>query len=143
MNWLVIFIDAKQRHVQIVARVFKVVGIAAQKRNFKFGREYQTHVGVLFVAIDVVLPALIKGDHVATQSGGLGALFRDAVHGRIARGVSLPRAHAGFYTGVHAGGDVFDTHQHVELEVGRLHFFFTRRRIESNLVVIDLRGADL
>src|SRR5215471_4975777 len=65
---LVVFIDAEERHIQIIARKCEVIRITAKESNRKFRREYQAHIGVLFITIEIVLAALIKRDDVAPQA---------------------------------------------------------------------------
>ena len=77
-----VFIDAEQRHVQIVPGIGEVVGVAAEKGNLLLGREDEADIGVLFVAIEPVFPALIQGDDVGAQTGLLLAVaFNLGDHG--------------------------------------------------------------
>ena len=46
---LSVFIDAEQRHVQVVARIREVVGIAAEKRGLLFRREHDAATSVYFL----------------------------------------------------------------------------------------------
>ena len=85
MNRLIIFVNAHQRHVDVEARKVEIVRIAAKKRGLKFRHENQTHVGVFFIAIEIVLSALIERDDVRTKAGGFRRL---SFNGRV---FSAPR----------------------------------------------------
>src|SRR5262249_20765637 len=61
---LPVFVSAKDRNIEIVARIFEIIGIAAAKRDLSLGGEGQPHVVVTSVAIKMILSALIKCHHV-------------------------------------------------------------------------------
>ena len=65
---LVVFIGAEERDIEVVSRVSEVVGVAAEEPDAFFGREDEAHVGKLFVAVQMILSALIHGDDVAAQA---------------------------------------------------------------------------
>ena len=69
VNRFVVFIDPEKRDVEIVARVFEIIGIASEKRGRLFRRKDQPDIGVFFVAIEMVGAAIIKRDNVAPQPG--------------------------------------------------------------------------
>ena len=64
-----VFVDAEEADVQIVARILEIVRIAAEKGDLLLRREDQPHVGVVFVRVEVIQPALVERDHVAPQAG--------------------------------------------------------------------------
>jgi len=72
---LVIFIDAEESNVEIVAWISKVIGVAAEKRGVELRREHQTNIRVLLVLIEVVDLSGIKNDHVTAQSRGGRTIF--------------------------------------------------------------------
>src|SRR4051812_6971289 len=80
----IVLIDAEKADVQIVARVFKIVRIAAEERDLLFGSKHQAHVGVLLELIQVILPPLEQRDYVASQTRLLELLLFD----RIDRGAA-------------------------------------------------------
>src|SRR6185369_8737462 len=65
---LAILVGAEQANIQIVARELEVVGIAAVERNLLLRREYQSHVGVAFEAIQMIRAALPKRDDIGAQA---------------------------------------------------------------------------
>src|SRR6185436_12250039 len=75
LNGLVVFVDTKQRHIQIVTGEVEVVGISSEKRDRKLRSKDQPHVSVLLVAIKIVLSALVERNHIASQTGLLGGFF--------------------------------------------------------------------
>ena len=48
---LVVFVNAKERDVEVIPRIGEVVGIAAEKRGFEFGSKDQAYIGILFVFV--------------------------------------------------------------------------------------------
>src|SRR6266550_2316462 len=72
MHWLIVFINAHQGHVDVETRKVKVVRIAAKKCRLKFRHENEPNISVLFVAIKIVLSALVKRDYVRAKPGGFG-----------------------------------------------------------------------
>src|SRR4029077_13676716 len=63
---LSVLVGAENTNIEIVARIFKIVGIAAVKRDLLFRCEDQPDIIVTFIAIKVILAALIKRDHIRT-----------------------------------------------------------------------------
>src|SRR5258707_11772213 len=72
-----VFIYAEECDVEIVTRIGEVVGIAAEKGRIKFGREYQAHVGELFVLIQVIDLTRIENNDVAAKARGTAAILLD------------------------------------------------------------------
>src|ERR1700732_1940583 len=81
MDRLVVLVDTEEGYVEVIARESEVVGIAAEKRGFKFRRKHQAHIGVLFVFVEVVNFARVERDHVAAQASRSCAIFFDGAHG--------------------------------------------------------------
>ena len=69
MNRFIVFVNSEEADVEVVARIFKVIRVAAVKGDLLLRREHQTHIGVALEAIEVILPALIQRDDVAAQLG--------------------------------------------------------------------------
>src|SRR5262249_24525520 len=65
---LIVLVRAEQTDVEVVPRVFEIVGIAAEERDRQLWSEHQTDIGVTLVAVEVKLRALVQRDHVAAQS---------------------------------------------------------------------------
>ncbi len=57
---LVVLVDAEEADIQIVARIFEIVGIAAEEGDRFLRSEHQAHVGVLFVAVQMILAAVVE-----------------------------------------------------------------------------------
>ena len=85
LDRLAVLVHAEERHVEVVARIREVVGIAAEERDLLLGREDQPDVGVFLVAIQPVLAALVERHDVGPQAGLVEAFFLDA------RDLGLPR----------------------------------------------------
>ena len=135
---LPVFISPENADIEIEARIFEIVRIAAVKGHLLFRRENNANIVVTLVAVKMINTALIKRDHIGAQAGFVFAFLfdlRDRVLARLARGVGR---HSGFYRGVHLRGYIFDRHQHIELKIGAFDFFRVRLRIEAVLQVIVL-----
>ncbi len=94
LDRLAFFIGAENGHVQVVAREGEVVGVAAVEGGLLLGSEDQLDVGVLLVAIEPVLAALVEGDHVGAQPGLLQAQALDLGDDRLLGVIGLDRVHA-------------------------------------------------
>ena len=140
-NRLIFFVNAHQRHVDVEARKVEVVRIAAKKCGLEFRHENQTHVGVFFIAIEIVLSALIERDDVATKPGGFRRLGFDRRNLGAPSGKRRRIRHSRFDCSIDARGHVFDAHQHVEFQAGRFDLFRRRARNKSLFRQILLRRA--
>lgn len=114
---LSIFVDAEEGHVQIVSRVLKVVGVAAEERDRELWRECQPHVGVFLVAIEVIRPTLIKRDDVAAEFRLLSRFFLDPRDLRLPRRLRLVRWFRRDRF-VDAIGHIHDLDKLIEFQVG-------------------------
>ena len=119
LRGLAVLVGAEQADVEVEARVLEVVRVAAEEGDLLFGREDQPDVGVFLVAVEVILAALVEGDHVAAQAGLVERLLFDGGHDRAAGLEGGFVRQAGRDRGVHARGDILDAHQHVQLEAGQ------------------------
>src|SRR5262245_66530753 len=75
LDWLSVFIHAQDGKVEVVSRECEVVWIAAEERHLLLRCEYETHIGVFFIAIEPVFAALIKRHDVGTKARLVEALF--------------------------------------------------------------------
>ncbi len=82
---LAVFVDAHERHVEVVAREVEVVRVAAEEGRLELGREDEPHVRVLLVEVEVVHAALIERDHVGAKARRLRRLGLDAADLGLAR----------------------------------------------------------
>ena len=121
----------------------EVVGVAAVERGLLLGGEDQLDLGVLLVAVEPVLAALVERDHVGAQAGLLQALALDLGDGRLLGLQRLDRVHALLDRGQHLGGDVLHGDEHVELEVGAGELFGRGGGVEAVGHVVLLRRGDL
>ena len=140
---LVALIDVEKSDVHIVARIGKVVGIAAVEGDVRLRGKHQAHIGIFFVAVKIEDAALEERDHVAAQSGATGALFLQARHRCFLRCVARRRVHLRSYRGIHRRGDVFDAHQDVQFQVGALGLLLACGRIKTFGHVIVRGGTQL
>lgn len=60
LHRLPVFIRAKQREIQAIARIGEIVRVAAERRDRLFRRENEPHVGVFFVLVKIVLTARVS-----------------------------------------------------------------------------------
>ena len=120
MDRLVVFINANQRHVDVVTRKVEIVGIATEECGLEFRHKDEANVCVLFIAIKTVLTALVKRDNVRTQAGRFQRLsfdLRDLDSFRLER---VGVAGVWLYCSVYTRSHVFDAYQLVQLKTGRL-----------------------
>src|SRR5262245_26546491 len=75
LDRLAVFVHAQNGEVEVVSREREIVWIAAEECHLLLRREYETHIGVLFIAIEPVLAALIKRHDVGTKSRLVEALL--------------------------------------------------------------------
>ena len=142
-DWRAVLVHAKDREVEVVTRIGKVVRVAAEEGHLLLGREHQPDVGVLLVTVEPILCALVERHDVGPQAGSIEAFFLDlcnlslaCLECRLRRGRSTRRGHD-------SRRDVFGRHQHVQLEVGRFHFLRSGTRVEPVGHVILLRRRQL
>src|SRR5258705_1728823 len=143
MHWLVVLIDPHQSHVDVEAWEVEIVRITTEERRLKFRDEYQTHVGILLVPIEVVLSPLVKGNYIRAKARGLGRLSLDGRNFCPSGCKSLRIGRTGFHRGIDASGHVFDAHQYIQLQTGRLDFFGACSGYKAFFGKIFLRGAHL
>ena len=140
---LVVLVDAEEGDVQVVARVLEVVRIAAEERDRLLGREYQTDIRVLLVAVKVILRSLVERDDLTLELGLVGRLLLDLGDGGAAGGERLGRLHLRLDCRVDCLGDVLDRHQDVQLHAGHFLFVLLAAGVEAVLdVVLALVLAD-
>ncbi len=136
-----VLVHAKQADVQIVARVFEIVGIAAEERDGLLWSEHQADIGVALVAIQVIEPTVIKRNHVAAQAGGVERLLLDRVDRRPPRLVGFGRRHLRSHRGLDFRGHVFDALQHVQFGVERAELVGPRLGMKTAGEIIVFRAA--
>ena len=51
---LAVFVDSEEAHVKVIARIFEVVGVSTVEGGALLGSHNQAHIGVFFVAIEVI-----------------------------------------------------------------------------------------
>src|SRR6266705_1633787 len=65
---LVVLVDSEKADVQVVARILEVVRVAAEERGRFLRCEYQSHVGISLVPVEVILAAVVERNDVAAQA---------------------------------------------------------------------------
>ena len=140
---LAILVGAEDADIEIEARILEVVRIAAVKGDLLLGREDEPDIVVTFVAIQIVDAALVERDHVGAKTSLVFALLLDLGDDVCLRLAGLVAGQAGRHARVHALGDVFDRHQDVQFEVGRLCLLRAGLRVEAVAHVVVLLAADL
>src|SRR5712664_737807 len=78
--WFVVFVDAEESNVEVITRIGKIVGVAAEECGVKFRSEHQTHVRVLLVFVEMKHIAGVERYHVAPQATRGSAIFFDRAH---------------------------------------------------------------
>ena len=140
---LAVFVGAEDTDIEIEARIFEIIRIAAVKSDLLFGSKDKPYVVVTLGTIKVIGAALVKRDHIGTQSCFFFALLFDIRDRLLARGGGLLRAHPRLQRGGNPHRYVLDRHQDVQLEIGRARFFRLGLRVESVAHVIVFLAADL
>ena len=82
---LIVFVGAEERDVEIVARIFKVVRIAAEEANAFFRGKDEANVVEFLIAVKMIKTALIKRYDFAGQSGFRLAVFFEFLNAGVAR----------------------------------------------------------
>src|SRR4029450_537927 len=93
---LIVLVNAEQRQIEVVTRVCKVVGIAAEERDVALRRHHQSYVAEPPVAVDGIDPALVETHDLASELSLLIALGLD---------LGYPRGSLGRLLGRSPGGD--------------------------------------
>jgi hypothetical protein len=143
VDGLIVFVDAEEADVQIVARVLEVVGIAAEEGGGEFGREDEADVGVFFVFVEMKHSAGVERDHIAAEFRGCNAILLDGGHGGAARQSLIGDGHAGLGGGFYFVGDVFDVFEDVEFEIGALGFVGVRFGVVAGLHIVLAAGGEI
>ena len=131
-----LFVDAEEIHVEVVAGVLEVIGVAAEKRDLLLGSKHNAHVRVAAVPVDVVLAPLVQADDLAQQAGFFCRFGLDFRRHRVEGGRRLFGRHLGLEDGLHAGRHILDAHQHVELKSLAADLLIARLGIEAVPVVV-------
>ena len=139
---LAVFIDTEKAHIEVEARVFEIVGIAAVEGDLLLRREDQADIGVFLVAIKMILPALVKRDHVTAQTGLIERLFFDFGHD-LAPGQRRLRLDAGLDRGIDALGHILNRHEHVQLQVDAFFLLVVGFGVEAVAHVVMVLVAEL
>ncbi len=140
---LAVFVGPKEADIQIVARVFEIVGVAAEKRDLLFRREDEPHVGVFLITVQVISAAVIERNHVAAQPGGVERFFLDRVHHGPPRVFGRLGSQAGLDRGCHSIGHVPDADQDVQFQVEAFDFLGPGLGLKALLQVIVLGAGKL
>ena len=84
LDGLAVLVHAEQRHIEIVAREGEIVRVAAEIGGLLLRREDDADVGVLLIAVEPVLAALVERDHFGAEPRLLLAFPLDAGDGGLA-----------------------------------------------------------
>jgi len=115
---LAVLVDPEYADIEVEARVFEIIRIAAEERILFRGANTDD-CRVALIAIELGTNALIQGDDVAAQPGLVPRLLfdlRDDAAPGVGRIASLGHG------GCHPLGDILDGLQHADLEVHALDF---------------------
>ena len=117
LDGLAVFVDAEKCHIETVAGIFEIIGVAAVEGDLLVGGEDETDVGVTLEAVEVIGAALVEGDDVATEAGFVFRLFFNFGDDLAAGEGGVGTGEIGRDSGVNAGSDVLDGLEDVYLEV--------------------------
>ena len=130
---LAVLVDAEERHVHVVPRIREVVGVAAEAGRVGLRHEHQAGLGPAVEPVQLVLAAVVHGDHFAVRArrallaAVLEVTRRRNRGSRPRRTAVAPRRHRA----VHAGRDVADLDQLVHAEVRADALVGAGRRVEA------------
>jgi hypothetical protein len=142
LHRLIVLIDAKEADIEVVAGELEIVGIAAEEGDVFFGGEDEADVGVFFILVEMIFAALKERDDVAAKLGLFELVFFDRIDDGAAGFLSIGSGLAGLDRGIHLGGDVFNVHEDIELEIDALDFFSGRFGVKAELEQIAVGGAE-
>ena len=138
---LAVLVDAEEGEVQVVAREGEVVGVAAEEGDLHLRREDQAHVGVLLVAVDPVLAALVEGHVLAGEATLLLHGLLDLLDLDLTGLLGVLLGQAGL-DGLGEGlGDVVHGHERHQLQARHLDFLVAAGGGEAVLHVVGLLAA--
>ena len=143
LDGLAVFVDAEKRHIETVAGIFEIIGVAAVEGDLLVGGEDETDVGVTLEAVEVIGAALVEGDDVATEAGFVFRLFFNFGDDLAAGEGGVGTGEIGRDSGVNAGSDVLDGLEDVYLEVVGFDLIGLGLRVEAVAEDVFLLGAHL
>src|SRR5947209_914834 len=77
-----VLVGAEETDVQIITRIFEIVGVAAKKGNLLLRRENDPDICITLETVKMIASALVKGHDVAAQAGFVLRFFLDFGHNR-------------------------------------------------------------
>ena len=131
VEWLSVVVHAKQRHIEVIARIGEVIRIAAIKSGLLLRRKYQPDIRVRLVLIEPVFAAVVKRHHVGAKPGLVFALFGDRRDLCLACLQRLRIICNAFGCALHSRRYVLHSDQNVDLKIRRLHLLVRCRCIET------------
>ena len=122
LHWFIVFISSKQGKIQAIARVGEVVRIPAERGDGFFRCKHKTNIVVLFVLVQMVLTARVKGDHITAIPCPRVALLFDIGHVRFASFIGHFQGQGVGDTGLHFGRYIFHGKQNIDFQIRALFF---------------------
>jgi len=120
---LIVFVNAEEAEIQIVAGPAEVVPVLAEGGHIVLRGHDQAHILVLLVAVDPDLPALVEIHRLTHQLGALGLGLHQLGQGLAAGSGRLLIGHFGKHRLGHFFRHVFHFEQGVEHQSWNLDFF--------------------
>src|SRR3954447_7977344 len=105
---LAVLVSPEDADIEIVARVFEIIRIAAVKRDLLFRSKHQSDVIVSLVAVKMIQPALIERNDIRPQSGLLLTFLLDGCNGGGPGRASLRWRRVRLNGSVYAVGHILD-----------------------------------
>ena len=104
---LAVFIDAKERDVQIVSRVGEIVIVTAEECDLLFGRKDEADIGVLLEPVEPVFAAAVQRYYFTAETRFVARFFFDSGYFAFALLVRILVRRARLDGVLHAARDVF------------------------------------
>ena len=140
---MVVGIDAKIGHVEVVAGEFEIVGVAAKERDGHFRGEDEPNILVAPVAVEIVDAAVIEVDDIASYIAVAARTFaRDCRFDRLLR-IGKRLSFLAGDCGCDPAGDIGDAGELVDLDIRALALVSRLLGIETRRDQVGAGGRKL
>ncbi len=140
---LIILIDAEEADIEIVTRIFKVIGIPSKEADIRFRRKDQPHIGIALIAVERILAPLEKRHYVAAQTGRLQRFLLQPAHHFPPRLERLLGAQLRRDDRIDLLRHILDAHQDIELQIMAFELLGAGACVESIGQNVLLLGGEL
>ena len=119
---LPVLVNPEYADIEVEPWIFEIIRVTAVKGHLLFRGKNEADIIIALVAVEMICAALIESHDVAAQSGLLFAFLLDQGNGAGARAARPVRRLARFHGGIHAGRNILDGSQDIQLEISGLDF---------------------